>query len=66
LVADSIEIPVQIAGKVRARITVPAGLSQEALQAAALADPKVQAQLEGKTIKKAIIVPDKMVNLVVG
>jgi leucyl-tRNA synthetase len=66
LVADSIEIPVQIAGKVRARITVPAGLSQEALQAAALADPKVQAQLEGKTIKKAIIVPDKMVNLVIG
>lgn len=66
LVADSIEIPVQIAGKVRARITVPAGLSQEALQAAALADPKVQAQLEGKTIRKAIIVPDKMVNLVVG
>lgn len=66
LVADQIEIPVQIAGKIKARILVQPGLSQEQLQAAALADPKVQAQLEGKTIRKAIIVPDKMVNLVVG
>ncbi len=64
LVADTIEIPVQIAGKVRARISVPPGLSHDALQAAALADPKIQAQLAGKTIKKAIIVLDKMVNLV--
>ena len=66
LVADTIEIPVQIAGKVRARISVPPGLSHDALQAAALADPKIQAQLAGKTIKKAIIVLDKMVNLVLG
>ena len=66
LVADTIEIPVQIAGKVRARISVPPGLSHDALQAAALADPTIQAQLAGKTIKKAIIVLDKMVNLVLG
>ena len=66
LVADTIEIPVQIAGKVRARISVPPGLSHDVLQAAALADPKIQAQLAGKTIKKAIIVLDKMVNLVLG
>ena len=66
LVADTIEIPVQIAGKVRARISVPPGLTHDALQAAALADPKIQAQLAGKTIKKAIIVLDKMVNLVLG
>ncbi len=65
LVADTIEIPVQIAGKIRARLAVPPGLSHEELKAAALADPKIQALMIGKSIQKAIIVLDKLVNLVV-
>ncbi|MBX9680770.1 MAG: leucine--tRNA ligase [Gemmataceae bacterium] len=66
LQADSVEVPVQINGKVRAKIVVPAGLDSAAMEKAALADEKVQAQLAGKSIKKVIVVPGKMVNLVVG
>ncbi len=64
--ADEITVPVQINGKLRGKVTVSAGIDQEALQAAALADPKIQALLEGKTIKKIIVVPGKLVNIVVG
>jgi len=64
LVEDSIEIPVQIMGKVRARIQVAPGLDKDALEAAALADSDVQALLEGKTVRKVIVVPDRMVNFV--
>jgi leucyl-tRNA synthetase len=66
LVADTIEVPVQINGKVRGKVTVPAGLDKDALEKAALSDEKVQALLAGKTIKKTIVVPGKMVNFVVG
>src|SRR5690606_4981748 len=65
LVEDTIEIPVQINGKVRARIQITAGLSQDEMIAAAQADPQVAPLLEGKTIRKAIAVPDKLVNFVV-
>ncbi|MEM9373636.1 MAG: leucine--tRNA ligase, partial [Planctomycetota bacterium] len=64
LVDDEIEIPVQIMGKVRSRITVPADADIEALQAAALADAKIAALIEGKSIRKVIVVPGKMVNIV--
>jgi leucyl-tRNA synthetase len=64
--ADEIEVPVQINGKLRGKVMVPAGIDQAALQAAALADPKIKALLEGKTIKKVIVVPGKLVNIVVG
>ncbi|MGV3758879.1 MAG: leucine--tRNA ligase, partial [Actinomycetota bacterium] len=66
LVEDTIEIPVQINGKVRARIQIAAGLSQDDMFAAAQADPQVSPLLEGKTIRKAIAVPDKLVNFVLG
>ena len=59
------EIPVQVNGKIRARFTVPTGLDKAALEAAARADEKVIAALEGKTIVKVIAVPDKLVNIVV-
>jgi len=67
LVAETVEIPVQINGKVRARITVPADQAedQEAVKAAALADPGIIERLEGKTLVKAIAIPGKMVSLVV-
>ncbi len=62
---SEIEVPVQVNGKVRGRVVVPIGSSQETLQAAALADPKVKAHLEGKQVVKVVVVPDKLVNVVV-
>jgi leucyl-tRNA synthetase len=65
LVEDTIEIPVQVNGKMRGKISVPADADQDTIAAAAKADPKVAAHLEGKNIVKEIIIPGKMVNLVV-
>ncbi|HEV3023655.1 MAG TPA: leucine--tRNA ligase, partial [Pirellulales bacterium] len=62
---DTVEVPVQINGKVRGRVTVPADADQAALEAAAKADPKIAAQLDGKTLLKSIVVPGRMVNFVV-
>ncbi|MEY4045116.1 MAG: leucyl-tRNA synthetase, partial [Actinomycetota bacterium] len=66
LVEDSVEVPVQVNGKVRARITVPAGAGEAEHLAAALADDKVQAALGGKDPVKTIVVPGRTVNLVIG
>ncbi|MBI3823604.1 MAG: leucine--tRNA ligase, partial [Planctomycetes bacterium] len=66
LKADTIEVPVQINGKVKAKLTVAADISKEALEQAVRSDERVKGLLEGKTIKKAIVVPGKLVNLVVG
>ncbi len=65
LVADEIEYPVQINGKVRARFTIAAAASGGEVQAAALADPKVQAALGGATPKKVIVVAGRTVNIVI-
>ncbi|MDD3800687.1 MAG: leucine--tRNA ligase [Desulfuromonas thiophila] len=65
MVEDEKLIVVQINGKVRAKLTVAAGLDEQALQQAVLADAAVQRQLDGKTLRKAIVVVDKLVNLVV-
>jgi leucyl-tRNA synthetase len=65
LVDDTVEIPVQVNGKVRSRITVPAGADRDALEAAARADDKVAALLRGATVRKVVVVPAKMVNFVV-
>jgi leucyl-tRNA synthetase len=62
---DEIEIPVQVNGKLRALVRVVAEADKAALEAAALADEKVQEWLGGKTPVKIIIVPGKLVNLVV-
>ncbi len=61
---DEIEVPVQANGKLIVVVKVPAESDEEALKAAALADPKVAARLEGKTLVKTIIVKGKLVNLV--
>jgi leucyl-tRNA synthetase len=66
LVESEIEIPVSVNGKMRDVIKVPADADNAALEAAAKAAEKVKPFLEGKTIKKVIVVPKKMVNLVVG
>jgi len=65
LIDDEVEIPVQINGKIRAKITVPTGMNAGALEAAARADVKVMSHLEGKTIRKSVVVPGKLVNFVV-
>ncbi|SDJ06213.1 leucyl-tRNA synthetase [Frankineae bacterium MT45] len=65
LVDDSVSIPVQVNGKVKTVLTVPAGLEKEALQEAASSDAKVVAALDGKEPKRVIVVPGRLVNFVV-
>ncbi|MGX9788789.1 leucine--tRNA ligase [Mycobacterium sp. MMS18-G62] len=65
LVEDTVEFPVQVNGKVRGKITVAADADADTLEAAALADEKVQAFLDGATPRKVIVVPGRLVNLVV-
>lgn len=61
---DEIIIPVSINGKLRSRLTVPAGISKEDLEKAALADENIQRHLSAVTIRKVIVVAGKMVNVV--
>ncbi len=65
LVQDTIEISVQVNGKMRARVSVPADAIQDIAVQAALGDANVQKFVEGKPIRKAIYVPGKLVNIVV-
>lgn len=60
-----VEVVVQVNGKLRGRITVAVDVSKEALQAEALADENVQRFIDGKTIRKVIVVPGRLVNIVV-
>jgi leucyl-tRNA synthetase len=62
---DEVEIPVQVNGKLVNVVKVPSGSDEAAVKAAALADAKVIARIEGKTVVKVIVVPGKLVNLVV-
>ena len=63
-VESTVEVPVQIMGKIKSRINVPRGTSKDDLEKMALADEKVAAMLEGKKIMKTIVVPDRLVNFV--
>jgi len=65
LKADTIDVPVQVNGKLRSRLTVPADSDEKALEAAALADEKVQGFMAGKEVKKVIVAKGKLVNIVV-
>jgi leucyl-tRNA synthetase len=65
LVEDEVQVVAQVNGKVRGRVTVPADAEQAVVEAAAKADPKVAEQLEGMTVVKTVLVPDKLVNFVV-
>ncbi|TDQ05191.1 leucine--tRNA ligase [Labedaea rhizosphaerae] len=64
LVDDTVEYPIQVNGKVRARITVPADASREQVHDLAMADDKVTALINGATPKKVIVVPGRLVNIV--
>jgi leucyl-tRNA synthetase len=66
LVRDSVTLAVQVNGKLRATIEVPADASKEAAEATARAHPQVQAHLADLTVRKVIVVPGKIVNIVAG
>jgi len=66
LAVDEITLVVQVNGKVRARISAPAGVAEHAAVELAMADANVRAHLDGKEIRKRIFVPDKLLNIVVG
>ncbi|KAA9012703.1 leucine--tRNA ligase [Niallia endozanthoxylica] len=61
---DEIEIVIQINGKVKAKLVVPANTNKDALEQIAMDDDKVKAQIDGKTVRKVIAVPGKLVNIV--
>ena len=65
LTQSTMEVVVQVNGKLRARLRMPAGAARELAIEAAMADPAVQRFVAGKTVRKAIHVPDKLLNLVV-
>ena len=64
LVESEVTIAVQVRGKLRDTLTVEKGLSQDALQALALASEKVQHSIDGAEIRKVIVVSDRLVNIV--
>ncbi len=66
LVETTAVVAVQVNGKLRATLTLPLDMESKAAEAAALADANVQRALEGKTAKKIIVVPNKIVNIVAG
>jgi len=66
LIDETIEIPVQVNGKVRTRVHVPADADAAAVEAAARADDRVAALLAGATVRKVVAVPGRLINFVVG
>jgi leucyl-tRNA synthetase len=65
LVEDSVEMPIQINGKLRSRITIAASADDDAVRAAALADPRTQEFLAGAEPRKVIVVRGRTINIVV-
>jgi leucyl-tRNA synthetase len=64
LVDDEVTVAVQVKGKLRDTLTVAKGTGREELEALALASDKVQRALDGAEVRKVIVVPDRLVNLV--
>ncbi|RPF47126.1 leucyl-tRNA synthetase [Thermodesulfitimonas autotrophica] len=65
LLQDQVEIAVQINGRVRGRIVVPAAATAAEIETAALEEPRIRQWLTGKTVAKVVTVPGKLVNIVV-
>ena len=63
---DQVEVVVQIKGRVRGKLVVESGLSEEELKKRALSDPKIATFLDGQRVVKVIVVPNKLVNIVTG
>ena len=65
LVDDTVEVPVQVNGKLRAVLTIPAGSDAAAMEAAARADARIVAALDGRETRRVVAVPGRLVNFVV-
>jgi leucyl-tRNA synthetase len=65
LATDTIELVLQVSGKVRGKIVVPANAEQDAIKAIAVAAPEVAKHASGAPVKKVIVVPGRLVNVVV-
>jgi leucyl-tRNA synthetase len=63
--AEEVVVPVQINGKIRARLTVPAGLADGDLEKTVLADPAVQSHIAGKTIRKVVVAKGPLISIVI-
>jgi leucyl-tRNA synthetase len=63
--ADAVEVVVQVNGKVRSRQHVPRGTAEDRLKALALDDPRIHVWTAGKAVRKVVVIPDKLVNIVV-
>jgi leucyl-tRNA synthetase len=63
--AEEILVVVQVNGKLRSRITAAADATEEEIRSMALADPRVKEFTEGKTLRKLVVVPKKLVSIVV-
>jgi leucyl-tRNA synthetase len=66
LVQDTVQVAVQVNGKVRAQVQVPADADAAALEAAARADEKIAGHLAGATVRRVVAVPGRLVNFVLG
>jgi leucyl-tRNA synthetase len=66
MVQDELELVIQVNGKLRGSMTVPKDMERNAIENLALQQPVVQKYLEGVSVKKTIVVPGKLVNIVVG
>jgi leucyl-tRNA synthetase len=66
LALETVDLVIQVNGKVRDRLSAPAGVGQEEATLRATESPRVRPYLEGKTLRRAVWVPDKLLNLVVG
>jgi len=64
MVRDEIELVVQVNGKLRSKINVAANADKDSIEETALADEKIVANIEGKTVRKVIVVPGRLVNIV--
>ncbi|WP_022672966.1 leucine--tRNA ligase [Novosphingopyxis baekryungensis] len=64
LVEDEVTVAIQVKGKLRDTLTVPKGLDKDAMEKAALASEKVQRSIDGAPVRKVIVVPDRLVNIV--
>ncbi|HEX4149014.1 MAG TPA: class I tRNA ligase family protein, partial [Pirellulales bacterium] len=62
---DTIEIPVQVLGKLRSRVQVAADATPEQIEAAARSDPRIEELIAGKTVAKVVVVPGRLVNFVI-
>jgi leucyl-tRNA synthetase len=62
---ETVEVVVQVNGKVRARLQLPRGQGEERLQSLALAEPRIGPWVEGRTVRKVVVIADKLVNIVV-